>query len=1252
MTDLHKKYYNNKVLYRESVGQEKIHMNSKNFTSETSIYIIDDHYRIVHFNRELQQVFPDISCGDICYEAFCAEKTPCSGCPLSASGNESTLFYNKNLNQWLDINTGTIDWPGKGICHVILSKSIYEGNKNLFYNLTNLSTYDELFELNLTNNSYKVLYHIPGKYIIPSEEGSLSAMLAEVVDLGMIHPDDADAFLDFWNLDTIMERLSNAAPSQFLLGQFRKKTKEGNYIWVAQTAVPVRHSEDGDQIIMCFVQDIQDQKQKSIESQNPKPLPSTSIDPLTGLCRKHVFLQKTSEFLKASGEDSYCLMAIDIEHFKLFNEWYGAKAGDQFLVDIGSHLLKAQEEHGGIAGYMGDDDFCIVLPNNKAAISSLQHKILGYIKHYQGNVGFLPAFGLYSISDCRVPVQTMYDRAAIALSSVKGNYTKRSCWYDSRMMQKMKSNHILLSEIQHALEQGEFTFYAQPKCNMATGKIIGLESLVRWIHPKRGVIPPGEFIPLLESNGFITNLDLYVWDKVCSSVRHWIDQGHNAIPISVNVSRVDVYSLDIVQTFLDLTQKYSLDPHLIEIEITESAYAEDYELINDTIDNLRASGFTVLMDDFGSGYSSLNMLKDVNVDVLKIDMKFLEMDEQSTGKGYGILEAIISMARFMGLKIIAEGVETKEQMDYLLDMGCTYGQGYYFYRPMPISVFEPLLADPKNLDLRGIKARQLERLQIKELLNENVFSEAMLNNMIGGVAFYKVHDEQIELVRCNELYFKITGSNAVDLEEQRRIILENIYEEDHPAVLDVFCRADRNVLNGAEADVRRLKDDGSTIWIHMHVYLLKEQGDHKLYYGSISDVTEQKHREQRLSASQHALSAVVHISENDSSFMKLAEENRRIAASIFAQMSPGGMIGGYCEDGFPLYFANHEMVRLLDYNSFEEFEKAIGGKVINTIHPDDREQVAKDIGPSYYAGLEYTTTYRMPKKDGSWFWTLDKGKVIEAEDGRLAIVSACTDISEPMRVQQQLSERNAMLMRKNQELAFLNHDMPGGYHRCADTPDFDFLYVSDRFLRIFGFTRKELQERFDNKFMNMVHPDDRHLVSAGVEKLEQQDVITNFEYRMLSKHGYIWVIDQSKYMEYQGRQFLQGIILDITEMVHVRSRMVHLLSYLPECIFLLRADDKDMDVRLLSDGFFKEYGYHAKSLEQFIKNRLYRGTVAPEMLAQIKLNLLKAIDQNSSFEVSVCINLPQREPFTISLNARPMKENTDKFPYICICRKI
>ena len=197
------------------------------------------------------------------------------------------------------------------------------------------------------------------------------------------------------------------------------------------------------------------------------------------------------------------------------------------------------------------------------------------------------------------------------------------------------------------------------------------------------------------------------------------------------------------------------------------------------------------------------------------------------------------------------------------------------------------------------------------------------------------------------------------------------------------------------------------------------------------------------------------------------------------------MIGGYCEPEFPLYFANAAMVELLGYDTYEELAAGIDWRVGNTIHPDDLASVALDIGPEYYVGLEYTTTYRMARKDGTWFWTLDKGRVVEAEDGRLAIVSACTDITEVMAVQQQLAERNKLLISQNEELAFLNEDMPGGYHRCLDAPGCDFLYMSDRFLDMFGYTREEIKELFDDKYMLMVHPDDRDSVAKGVTALRE-----------------------------------------------------------------------------------------------------------------------------------------------------------------------
>ena len=372
------------------------------------------------------------------------------------------------------------------------------------------------------------------------------------------------------------------------------------------------------------------------------------------------------------------MVAIDIEHFKLFNEWYGIAAGDLFLRAIAKELKTISQQLRGIAGYLLGDDFALLIPYHNNHTKMILDKVMHYIEEFQDKIGFYPALGVCLVDDRNMPSQTIYDRAVIALTSIKGNYAKRIAYYQDKMQLQMEEEHKLLLDFQNAIENNQFTFYAQPNCNIQTGKIVGAEALVRWQHPKKGIIPPNEFIPILEKNGLIGKMDYYIWDCVYKHLRKWIDNGHKAIPISVNVSRIDMFTLDVVKCFKDLVNKYQINHNLIEIEITESAYVEEYDKVKTIIKELRQEGFLVSMDDFGSGYSSLNMLKDINVDVLKIDMNFLNMNEQSSDKGIGILEAIINMAKLMGLRVIAEGIESSQQVELLLDLGCLYAQGYYF----------------------------------------------------------------------------------------------------------------------------------------------------------------------------------------------------------------------------------------------------------------------------------------------------------------------------------------------------------------------------------------------------------------------------------------------------------------------------------------------------------------------------------------------------------------------------------------------
>lgn len=248
-----------------------------------------------------------------------------------------------------------------------------------------------------------------------------------------------------------------------------------------------------------------------------------------------------------------------------------------------------------------------------------------------------------------------------------------------------------LDDINQAFDNNEFCFYLQPKCNAETGAIVGAEALVRWNHPEYGLVSPGEFIPLLERESMVTRFDLFIWRSVCEMLSRWDGEGRNLVPVSVNVSMTDIESIDVARVLGDLLDRFSIDARLLQVEITESAIAHNMDVVEETIRDLHARGIAVLMDDFGSAYSSLNMLKDINVDVIKLDMKFVDLNADNAAKGLKIIESVIDMAYQLRLSIIAEGAQTAEQVSKLRELGCMYIQGYYFYRPLTVGKMEDLL---------------------------------------------------------------------------------------------------------------------------------------------------------------------------------------------------------------------------------------------------------------------------------------------------------------------------------------------------------------------------------------------------------------------------------------------------------------------------------------------------------------------------------------------------------------------------------
>ena len=384
------------------------------------------------------------------------------------------------------------------------------------------------------------------------------------------------------------------------------------------------------------------------------------------------------------------IVAFDINYFKLYNDIYGRDAGDLLLETYGKLFVRLASKVRGVAGYLGGDNFVLAFPApdpfDRAAFAQQAEDQL---KAHANAEGFSPSIGIAVSDDRAMGMSILYDRALIALQEVKGSYTNHVAFYDEQRYERERENQLLLIRAKEGLANHEFTFYLQPKVNIVSNKVISAEALVRWIHDGE-VVSPYKFVGPMERSGYIFALDRYIWESVCAWQRSLIDRGIEPVPVSVNVSRVDFHFVDLAEHFQTLIERYDLPPRMVGIEVTESAYSEDSIHITNVMRRMQQAGFLVFMDDFGSGYSSLNMLRSVAVDVLKMDKGFIDHADMHNGSD-AIIENVIRMAHKMGLPVISEGVETEEQRNSLRTMDCDYVQGYYYYRPMPIEQFEEIL---------------------------------------------------------------------------------------------------------------------------------------------------------------------------------------------------------------------------------------------------------------------------------------------------------------------------------------------------------------------------------------------------------------------------------------------------------------------------------------------------------------------------------------------------------------------------------
>lgn len=566
-------------------------------------------------------------------------------------------------------------------------------------------------------------------------------------------------------------------------------------------------------------------------------------DPLTGIYNCQAFYQCTEELLKKNPSVQFCLIYWNIRKFKVVNDLFGRENGDQVLIRLAQSIRELGHDEKATYGRVERDNFVccvtdeVIQKGEWLKLADVTYDIAG--SEYR----FFCCLGIYKISNPTMTVSNMVDRARVAMETVKDNYMKPYAWFDESMWGAIVEEQKLNSEFKAAITQKQFQVYYQPICRTSDGEVVGMEALVRWQHPERGLISPGLFIPLFEKNGFISILDRYVWNEVCRMQRDRLNQHVEVVPISINVSRVEFYNQHLCEDIYGIVKKYDLPTEIIKIEITESAYSDNPEMVQEAVKKMHEMGFVVLMDDFGSGYSSLNILKDLPIDILKIDMKFMD-DIENNQSASVILEAIIRMAKWMKLKTVAEGVETKKNWEYLRSVECDLVQGYYFYKPMPeqqiTRIFDRKAEYPAVHKEEGLELEDV----IMDVFGRSNSRESMLfYSMLGGMGILEMTQDSLEIIQVNKGYYEAVYGDG-DKQNAEVKVLNKLVEEPDRSILMEKCRLSKEQDHVEQVQFHHKREDGIYVWLNIKIRYIGSRGKRSLFYFALDNIDEIKKIEQ------------------------------------------------------------------------------------------------------------------------------------------------------------------------------------------------------------------------------------------------------------------------------------------------------------------------------------------------------------------------------------------------------------------------
>lgn len=579
---------------------------------------------------------------------------------------------------------------------------------------------------------------------------------------------------------------------------------------------------------------------------------NTKFDELTGLLHRAYFCESVArEFAQnPSGvcDGKYAFIYFDIVKFKAINDLYGIVEGDRLLEYIGKTIKKLVGENGRCCR-VGSDRFVVCTNVDYCSPEKFISSLSSAICNFEFEITFNA--GVYITCDEQMTVDAMMDRAIIAQQSIKGSYTEKCVYFTDEMRNEMLSEQEIVGIMGNALSDKDFILNFQPQYNHSSGALIGAEALVRWRHPEKGIIPPSVFIPIFEKNGFITKLDLYVFEEVCAFLMHCIDENLRVVPISTNFSRFDIFIPNFVQRLEEIRKKYDVPVKYLKVELTESAVIGNVQRATEVIAQLHKCGYIIYMDDFGSGYSSLNVLKDIDLDTIKLDMKFLETSK-SDSKGGTIIAAVVRMARWLDVPVIAEGVENNFQADFLKSIGCDYVQGFLYAKPLSEEGYHSVLKNCELDEMRR-KIHLVDDMEVVDFWNPKSQDALVFNNYIGGTVIFDYDGKKAEILRVNQKYLEESCLNVAEKDLMKLDLLSFFDEYNKRVYLEALQRA---IDTGEEQTCQTWRKisasccQGEDLCVLSKIRVIGSSIDEHLFFETIQNITREAKEIEKLARSE------------------------------------------------------------------------------------------------------------------------------------------------------------------------------------------------------------------------------------------------------------------------------------------------------------------------------------------------------------------------------------------------------------------